>query len=151
MIDAGKHRAVAVKGELGESKSGTPHVAVEFQLLEEGSFIFWYGYLTEKTQVRTVESLRACGWTGNDLSRDLMAEGLGSKEVELDIVHETYNGTTRPKVNWVNDPNRSHAGALEPNQKRAIAAKLKGLCMSVPGGSPAPAPQTRLSSDDIPY
>lgn len=152
MIAAGKHRAKAVKGELSESGTKkTPCVAVEFQLVEEGSFIWWYGYLTEKTAKRTAESLKHCGFKGVDLAGDLMAQGLGSQEVELVIEHEEYEGKTRARVQWVNSLDGGPGASMEDDKKAAIAARMRGLLMAQGGQDVAPAAAGGQGRGDIPF
>lgn len=78
LIPPGYYRAVAVPvqtddGEtyvqFGETKDGNPQVAVTFAILDgsqQGRRSTWFGYFTEKTTKRTIESLRYCGFKGDD-------------------------------------------------------------------------------------
>lgn len=125
-MNDGKYRAKARTWGLGESSKGTPEVAVEFVLSDpamEGASITWHGYLTDAAFDRTVESLRHCGWTGDDLS-DLA--GLDAHEVDLVVVNEEYEGKVHPKVKWVNK-----AGGLAlktpmtPEKAKAFAASMR--------------------------
>ena len=139
MIDAGKYKARAAKGELSESGTKkTPCIAVEFQLLDTGEFIWWYGYLTEKTETRTLESLQHAGFAGADIAGDLMAQGLGSRDVELVIEHETYEGKTRARVQWVNSADGGGGSAMPDDKKAAFAARMRGKLLAM-GGRDAPA------------
>ncbi len=69
MLNPGKYRARPIAAALGLTSKGTDQIAVTFELLDPaGERITWYGFFTEKTTDRTLESLRHCGWKGNDLS-----------------------------------------------------------------------------------
>ena len=85
------------------SEKGTPGVEVVFNILEgpdKGTNVVWRGWMTEKTRVRTAESLEACGFDGeNDAT-------VTKNEVYIVIEHEEYEGKTRPRVAWVNDMSR---------------------------------------------
>jgi hypothetical protein len=131
MIESGTYEARPVTAALGMTKGDKPCVGVEFELVETGSHITWYGYFTDKTQERTIESLRFCGWTGTDL--DNLSE-IGTKEkltVQLVIEQEEYEGKVRAKVQWVN-----RGGGLQLNkplagtEARAFAARMKGAVLA---------------------
>src|ERR1700736_383965 len=106
----GYYRGRATGAVLDHTKEGKPCIVVDFEVLEEGyegQHIPWYGYFTDASVDRTMDSLRYCGWNGDDLSvfagdQPVMVEGLNSQEVSLDIAVETYEGKTRSKVQWVN-------------------------------------------------
>jgi hypothetical protein len=101
MLEEGIFKARARDWKLGVTSNGKEQVAVAFRL-EDGRTITWYGYFTDKTLDRTVETLRICGWDGND-PRDLT--GLDRNEVALVIEHERDAvGQVRARVRWVNRP-----------------------------------------------
>lgn len=190
LIPAGFYRAVAVAlnspdGEtfvqFGESKNGNPQVVVNFEILEgeqAGRRIAWFGYFTEKTAPRTVESLRYCGFVGNDLAAAVTQQL--DQEVQIVVGHEDYQGKTSAKVQWVNrgggDGYRLEK-SMDRNALRQFAAQMKGAVMSAPevagkkaergappkGNGPpplsedqkqwtTPAPDGgRVADDDIPF
>lgn len=121
----GKFRAKAKTWDLGETSTGKEQVAVEFQILTEGaeySTITWYGYFTEDTWQRTIESLRYMGWKGENLE-DL--SGLDANEVELEVGEEEYQGKTQTKVKWVNRAGGLNLKApLSPERKKSFAAQM---------------------------
>lgn len=110
------YRAKAVEWALAETSKGSEQIAVRFEITtpeSEFNHITWYGYFTDKTFERTIESLRFCGWVDYDVS-DI--KGLDKNEVDLVIEdEENEQGAIHPKVRWVN-----RAGGL------AIKAPLSG-------------------------
>lgn len=171
-------RARAASWGLGESSTGKEQVAVEFRISTENADVqslTWYGYFTEATADRTLESLRYCGWTGDDL---LNLEGLDANEVDLVIEDEEYNGQVRPKVQWVNKPgglaltspltgDRAKAFAASMKEKIRALDASKGVRKSAApaqqrsaakpapsrGGAvpPEPPPHTDADSFDVPF
>lgn len=146
LLPKGYYRARAIAGQLSTSKNkGTPQVELEFELLDEqylGRRVNWCGYFTEKTEARTLESLRHCGWQGDDLT-DLA--GISDNEVQLVIDHEDYDGKTYARVQWVNRLGGVGFGApMEDAAKRAFAARMRSKAAAsrvTGGGSAKPAPK----------
>jgi hypothetical protein len=164
-IQDGVYAASPVTAALGYTKGGKECVGVEFLLTESGKHMTWYGYFTEATTERTIESLRICGWNGNDLG-DLTEIGSGEPiEVSLVIETEEWEGKTRQKVQWVNRAGGLAMGSpLNADQARAFGARMKGavLAFDQKTGSPAkksaPRPAARAqtnakdaSADEIPF
>jgi hypothetical protein len=143
----GKYKALATDVGLGLTEGGNEQIAVLFELTEgefTGETITWFGYFTEKTTARTIESLRHCGWQGNDL--DIITASDLPKEVQLVIEEEVdQKGDARMRVRWVNRLGNSIAlkHRLEGSQAKSFAARMKGACMAIPadgnGGVPRPA------------
>lgn len=140
------YRAKATLWDLGETSTGKEQVAVEFVIFTEGADIdriTWFGYFTEDTMERTIESLRIMGWTGNDLSE---LNGLDANEVDLVIEDETYEGKSRPKVRWVNRVGGLALKApLSGDKRKAFAASMKDRikAFDATGGAPKPKPASR--------
>lgn len=168
LIPEGEYVARAVSGEYGNTKNGSEMVAVVFEFTRgelEGHKLTWYGYFTEKTSQRTVESLRhaGCTFASGDVT-DLA--GLGDTEVRLVVEHEHDDRGARARIRWVNalaskvgsirDENKMSAG-----DKRAFAARMKGLLLATgtpaprapaPRAAPPPAPRAPVVDDsDIPF
>ena len=127
-IANGKYRARAIRGDFGFTQGGKEQVVVEFDLLDDdyqGRKINWFGYFTDKTTDRTLDSLRHCGWDGVDLQ---VLTGLGSTEVELIIERKEYNGKERTKVQWVNrlGSGFQQKAPMGADQAKAFAEKMKG-------------------------
>jgi len=138
MLPAGEYKAVAVDGVLGETSTGKEQIVVTFEVTQPEAFvgrrINWYGYFTEKTADRTLESLRYCGWTGNDLSVfefssqvNPASQGFGSQEVVIVVEHEPdQNGTPRARVRWVNQAGGGGVKQkLDTGKAKALAARMK--------------------------
>jgi hypothetical protein len=152
MINEGKYKARATDAKLGVAQTGNDTVAVAFELLDHpGEHITWYGYFTEKTVDRTMESLRYCGWQGDDVS-DLT--GISSNEVEIVIEHEEdREGKTRARVKWVNRAGSSKAqlkNEMNDAQKKAFAARMKGAALASRAKIP-PKNTTSTEDDPIPF
>lgn len=135
MIDIGRYMARAIEWQMGIAETGTEQVAVTFEIIEEGPFsghtITWFGFFTEKASERTIKSLFACGWEGDDLT-DLA--GLDRNEVEIVVEHDVHNNERRAKVKWVNRPGSGSFVMKNPMndaQKKMLAAKMKGLVLAL--------------------
>lgn len=131
-ITAGKHVAKAIHAELGHAKTGSEMIAVLFEITEgeyTGQRITWWGYFTEKTAKRTVESLKYTGWRGDWESWD----GLGTRRVELDVQEEADGqGGVRMRVQWVNPVSIiKKENAMSAPQRVAFAGKMRGLVQQV--------------------
>jgi hypothetical protein len=143
------YAAQAESWTLGRSSTGKEQVAISFLVLTEGATherLTWYGYFTEHTFDRTVETLRTCGWQGDDLS-DL--SGVEQNKVSLVVVDEDFEGKVTARVAWVN---RTGGGpsvkeVLEGNEAKAFAAAMKDRvrAWSAANKSKAPAAKTPAS------
>jgi hypothetical protein len=163
-----------VSGGLGFAKNGTEQLGVDFVITEgpsEGQHITWWGFFTDKTADRTIESLRIMGWQGDDLC-DLT--GIDQNPVDLVIEAEEYEdkrtGEIRSigKVRWVNRAGGlSLKDAMSPAQAREFAARMRGKVVSLgapkrpmasapantrPTPRPAgPPPAQVIDDDNIPF
>jgi hypothetical protein len=130
--------------QLGKSATkGTPQVEVLFEITSAeaaGQRLPWYGYLTPDALKYTVRVLDLIGFTGNDIDAigtDAMPAP-ADVEVSLEIAPETYNGKTRSKIQFVNDPNFGGLTSkrMDPAEAKAFAgslrAQLKGLQRAAP-------------------
>jgi hypothetical protein len=132
LIENGRYRARAIDAVLGVADTGTKQVAVLFDLLDHpGHAIAWYGYFTEKTEERTIESLIHAGWTGDNLAS---LDGLGSTEVQLVVEHEqNQKGEVIARVKWVN---AAGAGALVKTEmdvatRLQFAEQMRGKAIQI--------------------
>lgn len=177
MIEAGTYYARGVGVDFGIA-NGKEQVAIQFRIeggSEPGSELPYYGFFTDRTAERTVESLRFCGWDTDNLG-DVTAEVIGRNLVKIVVEHDSYNGKVRPKIAWVNRV----GGTLVKNQmgagqKADFARKMKAVAMRVdkslaassgvkappsverssggmrPGDCSNDAPQGDFGDDDIPF
>jgi hypothetical protein len=141
VIEPGTYEARPTAAALGQTKGDKPCVGVEFELIDTGARISWYGYFTDKTTNRTIESLRFCGWSGSDL--DNLSE-IGTKEnltVQVVVEVEEYEGKQIPKVQWVNRGGGLRlSNPMDVGQAKAFAASMRGAVMAydqAKGGQPA--------------
>ena len=142
----------SIYGWLGESqKTGTRFIRVPVTITTEGAqkgkTIDWYGYLSEKTQERTIEVLETCfglNWNWENIN-------FAGQEVEVVVEQEEYNGKTSFKAKWLNNPNFDRtSGGKSPEEIEAAKAEAqakakeiaKELAASMPrrAGSPVAAP-----------
>jgi len=152
LIPEGFYRAVAVKPiQFGESGTGTKQVLVQFEILDgehAGRVLPWFGFFSEKAHERTLEALRLCGFKGDDLMSVL--EQPMNQEVSVTVGHNTYEGKTHARVDWVNAPGGGGVTLAKPmgsDQFRQFAAQMKARLAKVPAvdgkkaerGTPAPA------------
>ena len=133
---------------LGITDNGKEQAAVLFEITEgdeAGERLTWFGYFTEKTAARTIESLRHCGWQGNDLST-ITADDL-CNDVSIVVDEEEYNGELRTKIQWVNRLGSGLAvkTRMDPTAAASFAARMKGACMAIKPSAPqaATAPKPR--------
>jgi len=141
-IPNGTYRARAkewVLAEIGANSTTAVSIKFHFEDPELGSIV-WDGWLTEKTFDRTIESLRYCGWEGNDLSE---LHGLDANDVDLVIEQEEYEGRTYPKVKWVNRAGGlAHKTPLTGDKAKFFAAQMKDRIKAL-DASKAAAPGPR--------
>jgi hypothetical protein len=142
-IQPGIYDAKAVDIDMGYTSTGKPQYAVAFELVDTGETITWYGFMTEKTAKLTLESLRHCGWMGNDPG-SISAEDLTSI-VSLVIEEEEYEDNVYPRVRWVNRKGgvARLRDKMDDAQRTAFGAEFKGLAMSIPAH--------RDSDDNLPF
>lgn len=156
-LDAGKYRAFPVEATLGMTGTGKEQIAVQFQIVGHENKVTWYGYFTDKTFERTIESLRYCGWEGSELTDfgydKPLPEGF-NKEVELVLDYEDdLEGNPRLKVRWVNggggiavsDPLNAQGA-----QAFANTMKAKILALDKRKGRKTKSLQAPAPSNDVP-
>lgn len=168
-------RARSTSAALGKAGTGTEQVAVGFVVLdadgnETGDTHAWYGYFTEKTEARTIESLRILGWQGDDLSD--LSTAIGGEAILVLEDEQDDEGNLYTKVRWIN---AIGSGALmkdpmSDSDAKAFAARMKARVRAVDtqigkpknNGAPRPsAPRSRTgalgpdpsydNTDDIPF
>jgi hypothetical protein len=133
MIPEGTYVAIARTHQWGETKAGTRQIALEFEIVE-GDFanrtVPWFGYFSDKTWERTCESLRYCGWKGDDLA-DL---GALDYQVQIVVEHNEYDGKCFPRVAWVNRLGSGHIKLQKPlpqEELRRFAARMRSRAAGI--------------------
>lgn len=126
---AGTHKARARESALGVTESDSPkeYIGVMFEITSgdlKGKSISWRGFFSDNAVVRTLESLRHCGWTGETLA-DMT--GLGDREVEIVVEPEEYNGKTHDRVRWVNRPAQLLMNRMSDQAARSFAERMARL------------------------
>lgn len=159
-IVPGKYTAIAKEWKLGESdEKHTPFIGIQFELLDEhvnGITMNWSGWLTDAAIDRTLESLRACGWRGKDLS-DLT--GIGDRRVTVVINDEVSqkDGKTYARISFVNKLGGGRLTVnteLAPDRMRQLVAISKAKAAELPvlapdlGAPPVAKGEREPGSDD---
>lgn len=153
MIAEGKYKARPTAWGLSESKNGSEQFAIGFEILdgpEAGSTITWYGSFANDMAVDiSIKSIKACGWTGSDLSN----VDLPGTEVELVIVHDEYpkgSGKMSAKVKFINGPGQG-IKHMDAAKGKAFALKMQQRikAFDAKNGTPA-APAARPANGQRP-
>jgi hypothetical protein len=151
-------RGAIGSAQLGHTNDGAPQLAAAFIISEgehAGKSVPWYGYFTDKTKKRTLESLRIAGWSNDDIG-DI--EGFGDTEVDIVVEHNEWDGKVTARVAWVNRAGSGGVALRNPMsdaERKAFAAKLKGdaVMSRKTAGVPAqqkPAPKAKPSPNAAP-
>lgn len=184
MIPEGTYKSRGTEGALGYASTETEQIAVDLVFLEggpevEGQHLTWYGFFTEKTTERTLESLRLLGWVGDDLS-DLT--GIDQNEVYVKVTHEEdQNGNLRARAAWINaSGGLAMKERMDEGAAKAFAQRMRGHVLAQkqrtkgvpetkpaansgvgqgkrPAAAPPPkrqqraAPAEEVNDDDIPF
>jgi hypothetical protein len=128
--------------------------AVSFEVLNgpcAGQKITSFLYFGEKSAERSLESLRACGFTGDDI--DKFSDQTPDIECQIVVEHETYQGKTRAKVKWVNAPYKGFTfeQPLDAPSLRKYSAQLKSKLKGIPvvaGKKAERQPPTAATTED---
>lgn len=129
-IKPGTYEAKVVDYGVAKTKKGDPMVMVRFAVYPSETSvsqnITWYGtFSSPKAQEITSEALAICGMKTKNFAE--LANGAGSgvldekKVVSLTIVQEEWEGKTRTKVKYINQPGGS---GFRDKMSKADAAQL---------------------------
>jgi hypothetical protein len=137
----GRFKARGKEAQFGVSSNGNEQVAVLFEITEgehTGKSLTWFGSFTEAAIDRTMESLRHCGWTSDNIT-DACVQ-IGDNDVEIDVREEEYQGKLQTKVAFVNRPFRLAMKApMNANEIASFAARMKGKAVASKKAYGAPA------------
>jgi len=163
LVPQGAYKAAAVQvdgayAQLGMSSTGNQQVLVQFEITDgpaAGRRVPWWGSFTDKAWNRTVEALRYCGFSGDDLST--LPEQDLNHEVSIVVEHSEYNGKTNARVRWVNaamsgiklakpmsNDDLRNFGAM----MRSRVATVKAVEVAPPPSAAKPAEASTPPSDD---
>lgn len=168
-VPAGRYqgRAVAGSEQYGETSNRNDQIVLELQLPEIGQNVSTFLVFSEKATPYSIRKLRACGWTGSDLSK---LDGIDRNVVAVEVKYEMYNGEEKMKVDIQTGGSVVLESAHDDKKKRAFAAKHADFAKSIPvvtqtpsasaparprtGGGAQPLPPSEYgdaSNDDIPF
>ncbi len=130
-IAAGTYRGRAIKGseQYGQTSNGNDQIVIDLDLFELGEKVSTFLVFTDKAAQYSLDRLRACGWTGDDLSN---LSGIDANEVDVSVKYEMWEGQERMKVQIL-----TGGGAvklkdqLDDKGKKAFAAKYRDLAKTV--------------------
>lgn len=153
MIPAGKYKARPICWGLSESKQGSEQFQIEFEIQDpnvapsDRVWSWWGKFSSEKAEEISFKAMKACGWNGTDLEH---VELDPTRDVELVIESETYEGKTRMRVQWVNAIGGGGIQyALPSDRARKFAERMKARAekfQASAGPSKPAAPDTRQQS-----
>jgi len=127
-------RCVAIGIET--TMKGDDYISADFEVVDgngEAYTVEWRGWLTEKTERKTMEALRLLGWQGDDIYNDLAAEGCLRNKVQLDVRHEEYKGKTTARVAFINGPDPDPvATEKKREERRERMRRLAGTVKPIP-------------------
>jgi hypothetical protein len=153
MIPEGRYKGVAVRttdedgnqclarwGLAGKDQSRerkSRQVLMYFEILEEGPYkglhLPWFGYFTKASYERTMQSLRYCGWRGDDLM-DIENQAM-DQIVSITVGHNNYEGKVYPRVDWVNRVGGGSVIALNDpmseSDARQFAAQMRSYASQI--------------------
>ncbi len=150
LIPIGYYRAVAVPvfidgaefwAQFGETKGGKPQVVVTFAILDgphAGRRVVWFGYFTPDTIKRTIESLRYCGFKGDELAA-LLTQKI-NQEVSITVGHNEWEGKVTARVDWVNAAGGGGIKLDKPMATDALRLFSSKMKMHVKGVAEVSAP-----------
>lgn len=164
----GNYPAKIVDFGLMKSSAGLPMAAVmfEYKMADGGGTqrITWFGSFKDGARPYTVDTLVRMGFAGKNGAE--LAKGNGSgvldqtKELEIVVGNEEYQGKTRARVKFVNIPG---GGAFKEKMADGEAAVLMGGLnleadfmearshVSAPKPAAPVATQPSFTEDDLPF
>jgi hypothetical protein len=137
-IQAGFYPGRAIAGSEQyaiNEKNGNESIAIDVDVPSLERSFTTFLHFTDAAAPYSIERLRACGWTGDDLAK---LDGIDRNEVSVQIKYETFDGKERMKVDISTGGGRVKLeNTMNEKQKRAFAARLRPLLQR--GAKPAAA------------
>lgn len=161
MIAIGKYRAVVEASCINMTSTGKDQLCVTFRILPDnnhaGESIMAYLYFTDKALDKTRESLTTLGWdpagNGWDVGQLHERSTLVGNEAMITVEHETYDGTTRARIAWINPPSGGFEmpNRLDDSGLSSLTNKLRQKD-GISGDMPiAPKKEVAVDMDDVPF
>ena len=147
-IEPGYYKAKAISAQAGFTNNGVEQVAMLVDLIDLNKQMTWYGYFTERSCDRTLESLMIAGWDGVNLGS---FNGIGSTEFVAVVEEEEWEGQKRTRISWIN---RARSGGPKLNnpmsevQVQELSQRLKGRAMAIKAKIDR---KTNVNPEDIPF
>jgi hypothetical protein len=108
--------------------------------------------MTDKAIKWTVKKLRACGFTGYDFTDLADGKLLVGHEVIYEVEHDVFEGETKAKVGWINNPD--DRGFERSESAKQNAARFNDVLKQNPPQNTAmqePAASPALADGDCPF
>jgi hypothetical protein len=131
---ADRHSVKVKSAKLGESKTGTPFVELEFENASAETILGWL-YLSEAAFERSVQVLRET--FGFDNNFETLPAQLQDKSCSITTEFENFEGKDRLKVKWIN-PLRS---TIPLKEGESALKKFSQMASRVPNEAPKAAPK----------
>lgn len=149
-LKPGKYFAIAKAARFGNSETAkkTPGVAVDFEITQgesKGQKITYVGWFSGGATEYTFQNLVKAGYN-EALDNPLQ----NAKEVEIVLEEETYEGKTRTKVKYINEPGKG-GGKFAEASPTSLGFDLKQMMASARAQLGQSAPVDENNNEDVPY
>lgn len=141
----GIYEAPAVAVGIETTMKGDDYVSADFEVTDENGESYkvpWRGWLTEKTEDKTIAALRLMGWYGDDIYAGLAQEGALRNVVKLDVKHEEYKGKVTARVAFINGPDPDPVATEKKREAKRERLRKKALLTK---------PATPPDDSDLPF
>ena len=149
-IPAGYYLARAIAGseQFGVTSKGTDQLVLDVDVPSLGRKLSVVLYFSDAAAPYALEKLRACGWTGDDVT-DL--RGIDANEIQLQVKYEMFDGSERMKTDIATGGGGRIVldTPMDAAAKRGFAARMKTAAKGVPATkaqAARPAPSGGSSS-----
>jgi len=159
ITEAGDYTATVTKAEFGESKNGTPFIALNFKTGDD-TITGWL-YLSDAALPHSLKALKdAFHFDGNF---ETCADQVNGKPCRIVVELDTYEGKEKAKVKFINHIDGGYKPAPIANAQSflkaltAKAARLPGAPVSAPRAPlakpapKAPAKPAKTEDEDAPF
>ena len=154
-IPAGFHKGRIIAGseQFGTTKNGTDQIVLDVDLTDLRRQVSVVLFFSEKAAPYALEKLRACGWTGDDVTQ---LSGIDANEITVVVKYEVFEGKERLRADIATTGGRiTLESPMDAPAKRGFAARMKAAAKTVPRATPVQsqkrpaAPET--DEDDVPF